>query len=92
MNVNQIIAKAKDELSALTGLEPSTIRRVRKDNDEKWHVTLEMLERKAIPETMDILGIYEMLLVDDGKNGGNVLEFERKGSRKRGDLEEPFGM
>ena len=92
MNMNQIITKAKDELSALTGLEPSTVKRVRKDDEGKWHITLEMLERKAIPETMDILGIYDILLVDDGKNGGNVLEFERKGLRNRGNLNELFGM
>jgi len=44
-------------------------------------ITLEALERKAIPETMDLLGLYELHL--DLK--GNITEFSRIKLRKRGD-------
>ena len=47
-------------------------------------MTLEALERRAIPDTMDILGIYEVHL----DNNGSFLSFERKRLRKRGDTKE----
>jgi len=38
-----------------------------------------MLEKKSIPDQMDILAIYEALLDDEG----NLLGFERKSMRTR---------
>ena len=47
-------------------------------------VSLEALERKAIPDTMDVLGLYEVRLDSDG----NLLGFARKKLRKRGETKE----
>jgi hypothetical protein len=47
-------------------------------------VSLEAVERKAIPETMDVLGLYEIRLDSEG----NLQSFERKKLRKRGETEE----
>ena len=47
-------------------------------------ISLEALERKAIPDTMDILGIYEVSVDSEC----NLLCFERKRLRKRGETEE----
>jgi len=48
--------------------------------DEKgWHISVEMLEKKSIPDQMDILATYEALLDEEG----NLLGFERKSMRKR---------
>jgi hypothetical protein len=47
-------------------------------------VTLEALERRGIPDTMDIVGIYEVHL----DNNGGLLSFERKRLRKRGGTKE----
>jgi len=44
----------------------------------------EVLERQAIPATMDILGVYAVRL----DNEGNLLSFERKRLRKRGETGE----
>jgi len=52
--------------------------------EEGWAVSLEALERKAIPDTMDVLGLYEVRL--DGE--GNLLDFQRKKLRKRGETQE----
>ncbi|HEX7474723.1 MAG TPA: gas vesicle protein GvpO [Dehalococcoidales bacterium] len=46
-----------------------------------WTVCIEELERKGIPDTMDILGLYEINL----DNEGDLLSVDRKKLRKRGD-------
>lgn len=47
-----------------------------------WNVQIEVLERRAVPDVMDILGIYEMKLDMDL----NTMEYRRVGLRHRGDM------
>ncbi|MCC4769481.1 gas vesicle protein [Methanosarcina sp. DH2] len=49
---------------------------------ENWTVQLEVLERRAVPDTQDILGLYEMKL----DTNLNILEYRRVGLRHRGDM------
>ncbi|MDQ1253669.1 MAG: hypothetical protein QG646_2856 [Euryarchaeota archaeon] len=49
---------------------------------ENWDVKLEILERKSVPDTQDILGIYEMKLDPNL----NVMEYRRIGMRHKGDM------
>lgn len=49
---------------------------------ENWDVKLEILERKSVPDTQDILGIYEMKL----DSNLNVMEYKRIGMRHKGDM------
>lgn len=78
--VSLIADQAKKELSSVTGLEPSTIMGIEKDGGE-WKVTVEMIEKRSIPDAMDILGTYEVHLSNDGQ----MLNFTRLSLRKRGD-------
>ncbi len=78
--VSFIASQAKKELKELTNLEPSTIMGATREGDE-WMVTMEMIEKKSIPDAMDILGIYEVRLNDKGQ----ILNFTRISLRKRGD-------
>lgn len=78
--VSFIAKMAKEELSALSGLEPSTILGVVREGEE-WMVTLEMVEKKSIPDAMDVLGVYEVRVDNDGQ----LLNFNRISLRKRGD-------
>lgn len=78
--VSFIASQARKELSALTNLEPSTILGVVREGEE-WLVTLEMVEKKSIPDAMDVLGVYEVRL----DNEGQLLNFTRISLRKRGD-------
>jgi hypothetical protein len=80
MAIKDITEKAKAELKSLTGFEPSSVTSIKKDG-EVWKVLVEMLEKTGIPDRMDILGIYEVKM--DG--GENLIGYERKGLRKRGD-------
>ena len=75
-DVGTLIEKAREELSKLTRLKASSTVGVIKD-EKGWHISVEMLEKKSIPDQMDILATYEALLDDEG----NFLGFERKSRR-----------
>lgn len=83
MNTNEIVKKAQEEFVRLGKTGASGITGLSK-REEGWVVSLEALERKAIPDTMDVLGLYEVRL----DNEGNLLGFERKKLRKRGETKE----
>ncbi|NQS88518.1 gas vesicle protein [Patescibacteria group bacterium] len=83
MTISELIERAREEISKLTNLELSTTLGAAKD-EKGWHVSLELIEKHSIPDQMDILSIYDVWLDDDG----NLLEFKRRGLRKRIDIEE----
>jgi nitrate reductase NapAB chaperone NapD len=83
MNADEIINKAQNEFARLSKLPVNTVIGLSKAEGE-WVVVLEALERRAIPDTMDVLGLYEVHL----DNEGNLLGFNRKRLRKRGETEE----
>jgi len=84
MRLKEIIEKAKQGLGELTTLKVNTVVGASKDEENGgWRVMVELLEKAAIPDSMDLLGTYEVLLNEEGE----IIEFERKGLRKRGDTE-----
>jgi hypothetical protein len=83
MNADKIIKKAQDDFAKLTNMSVSGVTGLSK-NQDGWVVSLEALERKAIPDTMDVLGLYEIRLDEEG----NILSFDRKKLRKRGETKE----
>jgi len=83
MKASEVTMVAQKEVVGLTKLQPSGIKGVFKD-EEGWHVTVEMIEKKSIPDGMDLLGLYEVTLDEEG----NVLKFERGKLRKRMDTGE----
>jgi hypothetical protein len=83
MNANQIVEKARKEFVRL-GKEPADGVTGLSRTGEGWSIMIEALERKAIPDTMDVLGLYELQLDDEG----NLLGMARKKLRKRGDTTE----
>jgi hypothetical protein len=83
MNSYEIVEKARTEFTQLSKIQVDSVIALSQKED-CWLVTVEGLERSAIPDTMDLLGRYEIRLDNDG----NLLGFERKKLRKRGDTEE----
>lgn len=83
MELEGIIERAKEQLAKLSNLDVSGVTGASKQ-DDGWHVTLELIERKAIPDTQDLLGVYEAVL--DGE--GNMVNYQRKRVRRRMDIEE----
>ncbi len=83
MNANEVVEKAQQEFVRL-GKKPADGVTGLSKTEEGWAVLLEAIERKAIPDTMDILGLYELHL----DNEGNLLDLARKKLRKRGETNE----
>ena len=82
MEPKELIEKAKKQLADLTGFkEPAGVGL--KKEKEGWMVTVEIAEKKSIPDGMDILGTYEVHL--DVK--GNLISYEKVAMRKRMDIE-----
>lgn len=50
--------------------------------NEEWKVLVEVLERKAVPDTQDILGTYELKL----SGNMDITGYRRIGLRRRGDM------
>ena len=65
MNANQVIEKARKEFVGL-GKKPADGITGLSKTEEGWSILLEALERKAIPDTMDVLGLYELRLDNEG--------------------------
>jgi len=83
MNANEVVKKAQEEFVRLGKTPANGVTSLTK-TEEGWTVLLEVLERKAIPDTMDVLGLYELRLDDEG----NLLGLDRKKLRKRGETHE----
>lgn len=81
-DIKVLVEKARNELAKLTGLQLSSTIGATKD-EKGWHISIEMVEKQSIPDQMDILALYEVLLDEDG----NLLSFERKSMRKRMETE-----
>jgi len=60
--------------------EPETVIGVEEEEGE-WKVTVEALERKAVPDTQDLLGRYEIRLSKDGE----LIGWKQRMVRKRAD-------
>ena len=78
MEPQEFIEKAKKQLADLTGFKSPAGIGLKKEK-EGWIATIEIVEKKSIPDGMDVLGTYEVRL---GAKG-NLLGYERKELRKR---------
>ena len=83
MNANEIVIKAREEFAGLGKKSADGIAGFSK-TEEGWSILMEAVERKGIPDTMDVLGLYEIHL----DNEGNLLGMNRKKLRKRGETQE----
>ena len=82
MRFDEAIQQAKLALHELTGLEISSVVSAEKE-DEGWLVLVEVVEKHSIPDSMDILALYETRLDAEG----NMREFKRLRMRKRNDTD-----
>lgn len=82
LELSEVIYRATQGLAALK-LKLSGVSSVSR-SDDGWRVTLELVERASIPDTMDLLGVYEVQL----DHAGELTGYERVRIRRRCDLEE----
>jgi hypothetical protein len=78
--MRQVIEAAVAGLSILR-LRVSSVISVNRDG-EGWRVEVEVVERRSVPDTSDLLGVYELQL----DAAGNILRYERTRMRRRCDL------
>lgn len=82
--MDQLARMGTQKVLELTGLQLSSVIGMVREEGE-WRLSLELVEKESIPRAMDILGRYEVWLDDQG----NLLGFDRKDLRKRGDTGQP---
>jgi hypothetical protein len=80
LNLGQVVEAALGGLSVLK-LKVSSVTSVNRAGDG-WQVVVEVLERRGVPDTSDLLGVYELHLDE----AGNILRYERTRIRRRCDL------
>ena len=80
LSISQVIDSALRALSVLKMKMSSVISVTRAE--EGWRVTVELVERRSVPDTSDLLGIYELHLDESG----SLLRYERTRMRRRCDL------
>jgi len=83
MKADEIVEKAKQQIAEVTKLPVTTVVGVSKEKEKGWKAAVELLEMKRIPEAMATLGLYEVYLDEKGE----LLGFERKSIRRKGDIE-----
>lgn len=81
MNVLEIQRKALPEIKELLKKEPEGISSIEK-TERGWVVLCEVLEKKAIPETYDLLKVYEFIL----DNNAKIDSFKMLKKIRRGDI------
>jgi hypothetical protein len=82
LELSEVMRKATDALKAMK-LKVSNVTAVWK-TEGGWRVLVELIERTAVPDTMDLIGVYEVRLDPEGELAG----YERIRMRRRCDLEQ----
>jgi len=72
--------RAKEQLAEVTGFSPVAAVGGFKD-EEGWHISVDVLEMARLPESTDIIGTYVVSLDPEG----NMVKFEKKRARLRGE-------
>jgi hypothetical protein len=81
IGLDQAIVNATEKILQLTGLKLVGVVGVTPDEEGNYLVKIETIERAGIPDTMDILGLYEINL----DRNGNLISYSRIDMRKRGE-------
>jgi len=75
---NKAFSKAKDVLNR----QPESVSLLEK-TEKGWRMEVEVLERKAIPDSFDLLSVFELNL----DAAGNIMSFKQIKKIRRGDLQ-----
>ncbi|MBO8201752.1 gas vesicle protein GvpO [Streptomyces smyrnaeus] len=75
----QVLRSAREAIEELTGLEAETVSSVVRGDDGSWTLHVEVVELRRIPDSVSMLGSYEMTLDADGELTGyrRLRRYER---------------
>jgi hypothetical protein len=79
----QIAQLAKEHLTQLTGLKADTVSSMSNDA-QGWHVSVDLIQLKRLPDATDVLATYEAVLDDEG----NLVSYQRTRCYYRGATQE----
>jgi hypothetical protein len=75
----ELARRASEQLAELTGKQPEGATAIERD-DDNWRIQLEVVESRRIPDSADILALYDVLV----DSGGELLEYHRVRRYPRG--------
>jgi len=82
MDIIEIQKKVIPEITELLKKEPETISSI-EETKEGWILQCTVLEKKSVPETFDLLKVFEFRLDNDAKiTGFKQLKKVRRGDRE----------
>lgn len=82
MDLIELQKKVIPHITELLGKKPESISSIEK-NSEGFTVLCDVLEKKSIPETYDLLKVFEFIVDKEGK----VIRFKQLRKIRRGDLD-----
>ncbi len=83
LTAHKVSEFARKEIITLTGLPVDTVTSVARKED-KWVVTLDVVELRMIPNTQDVLATYEIEL--NNNSNSELLGYRRLGRYRRDQL------
>jgi hypothetical protein len=78
---------ASQQVSEMTSLQPGTVIGLDRAGEDRWVVTLEVVELARVPNTMDVIGTFEVTLSEDGE----LVGLRRTGRHRRSQTNEGRG-
>lgn len=84
-SIVRVARRAAEHVRALTGRHPETVVSI-EPRDGDWCVGVEVVETHRIPDSADILAIYEVLVRPDG----DLLSYRRVRRYTRGQVDRPW--
>lgn len=70
MSAREAVERVHEQLPALLGKPVETVLGVQRDDDDGWHVIVQVVELSRIPNSTDVLGAYLVTLDDGGEIEG----------------------
>jgi hypothetical protein len=83
----ELAQQARRQVAEMTGLESGTVTGLGRAGDDRWVVTVEVVELERIPNTMDVMGIFEVTLSEEG----NLVGLRRSGRHRRSETDHGGG-
>lgn len=81
LGMAEALSACTKRLQEVTGLPLATAVSA-EPGETGWHLQVELVEKESIPRGMDILGLYDVWLDDEG----TLLRFARRSTRRRVDV------
>jgi Gas vesicle synthesis protein GvpO len=79
----ELAEQARRQVYEMTGLESATVTGLDRAADDRWLVLVEVVELERIPNTMDVMGTFEVTLSEEGE----LVGLRRRGRHRRSETD-----